>query len=605
MLRRLTFPATLLLLGYFMWLGSSFMQLALGVAFFIFGMLCLEDGFKLFAGGLLEKVMQASTSRLWKSLSLGFISTTLMQSSTLVSLISISFVSSEIISLAAGLGILLGANIGTSTGAWLIAGLGLKVEIASYATPLLVFGVLFLMQKRKAFKGAGYLLLGLGFLFLGIHYMKEGFSLMQESFSLADYSLGGVGGLLLFTLIGTLITFIMQSSHATLLIVIAALATNQVTYENALALAIGASLGSAITSALGGLAANIGGKRLAVGQVIFSGGATFLALVFIQPFTQGTDYLAPYLGIAADDYLLKMALFQTLFRTFGSIVFLPFLSSIEQLLLKLLKPSEKNIEKPLYLYPEALETASSAVVAARKEVTHLFDNVFKLLIQGLSLDTNTIREGLGLSEAINTTKRIYPLDVENAYEENIKNLHSEIVFFITKALSNKTSRTSSEELYRLRQASLSLVKAVKGMKHLHNNLSRYGLSNKPAVREKYDQIRLYLARLLNQLHEITQKEETLIANLELDALRLALQKASNTMANELDELIRYRKISPLLATSIMNDQSYVIEIAKNLISTVEALYSTSNESDAPQLTLNTLEIENLAKESSQEKANEN
>lgn len=605
MLRKLTFPASLLLLAYFMWLGSSFMQLALGVSFFIFGMLCLEDGFKLFAGGLLEKVMQASTSKLWKSLSLGFISTTLMQSSTLVSLISISFVSSEIISLAAGLGVLLGANIGTSTGAWLIAGLGLKVEIATYATPLLVFGVLFLMQKSKGLKGTGYLLLGLGFLFLGIHYMKEGFSLMQESFSLADYSLGGVGGLLLFTLLGTLITFIMQSSHATLLIVIAALATNQVSYENALALAIGASLGSAITSALGGLAANIGGKRQALGQVIFSSGATLLALVFIQPFTLGTDALAPYLGIAEDDYLLKLALFQTLFRTFGSLVFLPFLPSIERLLLKLLKPSDKNIEKPLYLYPEALETASSALAAARKEVAHLFNNVFKLLTQGLSLNEKVICEGIGLNEAITATKRIYPLDVENAYEESIKSLYSEIVFFITQALSNKISNESSEELYRLRHASLNLVKAVKGMKHLHNNLSRYGISNKPAIREKYDQIRLYLARLLNQLYEISQKEEGLVANLELDALRLALQKASNTMADELDELIRYRKISPLLATSIMNDQSYVIEIAKNLISTIEALYFTAHTSLTPQLTLDALEIEKLAKESSQEKANAN
>lgn len=595
MLRKLTFPLSILLLGYFMWLGSSFMQLALGVSFFIFGMICLEDGFKLFAGGLLEKVMQASTSRLWKSLSLGFISTTLMQSSTLVSLISISFVSSEIISLAAGLGILLGANIGTSTGAWLIAGLGLKVEIASYATPLLVFGVLFLMQKSKPLKGVGYLLLGLGFLFLGIHYMKEGFSLLQESFNLADYSLNGVAGLLLFTLLGTLITFVMQSSHATLLIVIAALATNQVSYENALALAIGASLGSAITSALGGLAANIGGKRLALAQVIFSSGATFLALIFIQPFTSATDYLAPYIGIADDDYLLKLALFQTIFRTAGSLVFVPFLNPLERFLTNKLKPKAAKTEKPLYLYPEALETGPSSVAAARKEVAHLFGNVFKLLAQGLSLNLEVIRKGSSLNDAVANTKRIFPIDLEDAYEESIKNLHSEIVMFITQALSNKISKETSEELYNLRQASLHLVIAVKGMKHLHNNLSRYGLSPRPAVREKYDQIRLFLARLLHQLQELANEEASTSANLELDALRLALQKASNTMADELDELIRYRRLTPLLATSIMNDENYVNEIAKNLIAAVDGLISSTTDITSQQLNLDALEIQNLAK----------
>lgn len=593
MLRKFTLPVVLLFIAYVLWVGAEFMELALGIAFFIFGMICLEDGFKAFAGGALETLLQRSTDRLWKSLTLGFTSTTLMQSSTLVSLITISFVSSEMITLAGGIGIVLGANIGTSTGAWLIAGLGLKVDIGSYAMPMLVFGVLLLMQKSKSIKGAGYLVLGIGFLFFGIHFMKEGFTELQASFDLSTYSMTGIYGVLVFTLLGTLITFIMQSSHATLLIVIAALATGQVSYENALALSIGASLGSAITAALGGLAANLGGKRLAAAQVLFSLVTTLLAMLLINPLIQLVDWMAVYLGIAAEDYLLKLALFQTLFRLLGAVVFMPFIAQIEQLLIKLIRFVPKSIEQPIYLSSEVLETPSSVVAAVRKEVEHLFDNAFVLLTQGLSLNRSTIESEVSLSKEVKNTRRIFPLDVEDAYEEKIKSLHSEIVAFIGEAQMRESTREATEELYVLRQASRNIVGAVKGMKHLHNNLSRYGLSSNLAVRERYDQIRLQLARLLRELWLLLEEEPSSASALALDSIRLSMQKASRAMTDELDEMIRYRRLTANLATSIMNDENYVTDISNNLIAAMQAMLARETHDTADQLNLDEAEIQQL------------
>lgn len=594
MLRKFTLPVVLLFIAYVLWVGAEFMELALGIAFFIFGMICLEDGFKSFVGGVLEAILQRSTNRLWKSLTLGFTSTTIMQSSTLVSLITISFVSSEMITLAGGIGVILGANIGTSTGAWLIAGLGLKVDIGSYAMPMLVFGVLLLMQKSKSIKGAGYLVLGIGFLFFGIHFMKEGFTELQASFDLSTYSMTGIYGVLVFTLLGTLITFIMQSSHATLLIVIAALATGQVSYENALALSIGASLGSAITAALGGLAANLGGKRLAAAQVLFSLVTTLLAMLLINPLIQLVDWMAVYLGIAAEDYLLKLALFQTLFRLLGAVVFMPFIAQIEQLLIKLIRFVPKSIEQPIYLSSEVLETPSSVVAAVRKEVEHLFDNAFGLLTQGLSLNRSTIESEVSLSKEVKNTRRIFPLDVEDAYEEKIKSLHSEIVAFIGEAQMRESTREATEELYVLRQASRNIVGAVKGMKHLHNNLSRYGLSSNLAVRERYDQIRLQLARLLRELWLLLEEEPSSASALALDSIRLSMQKASRAMTDELDEMIRFRRLTANIATSIMNDESYVTDIANNLIAAIHALISKEEDSMLDQLNLDDIEIQQLA-----------
>ncbi|MGB5767032.1 MAG: Na/Pi symporter, partial [Arenicellales bacterium] len=280
--RKLLLPVILLLLAYAFWRSSDFKQIASGVAIFLFGMLALEDGFQRFSGGLLERVLRYSTDRLWKALSFGIVTTTLMQSSSLVSVLTISFLSAGLINLAAGIGIIFGANLGTTTGAWLVAGFGLKVDLAAYAMPMLVFGIVMIFQKSPVWKGIGWVLAGIGFLFLGIHYMKEGFEAFRETIDLSAYGVIGLKGLLLFTLIGVAATVIMQSSHATLILTITALAAHQITYENALALSIGANMGTTITAILGSLSSNIAGKRLAGAHLIFNMVTGVIAIAFIN-----------------------------------------------------------------------------------------------------------------------------------------------------------------------------------------------------------------------------------------------------------------------------------------------------------------------------------
>jgi hypothetical protein len=134
--------SALLILGWGFWISPDFKTIAAGVAVFLLGVAALENGFKSFTGGVLEKFLKKTTNTTFKSLLFGVFATTVMQSSSLVSVITISFVSAELIALAQGIGIIFGSNIGTTTGAWLVAGFGLKVDIAAYAMPMLVFGVI-------------------------------------------------------------------------------------------------------------------------------------------------------------------------------------------------------------------------------------------------------------------------------------------------------------------------------------------------------------------------------------------------------------------------------------------------------------------------------
>ncbi|HIJ44923.1 MAG TPA: Na/Pi symporter, partial [Rhodospirillaceae bacterium] len=191
MLKRILLPVIFMILAYSFWFSPDLKEITAGVAIFLFGMLFLEEGFRTFTGGLLERLLKRTTNRLWKAISFGAVATTIMQSSSLVSVITISFLSAGLIWLTAGIGIIFGANIGTTTGAWLVAGFGLKVKISAYAMPMLVFGIILVFQKSKNLKGIGYVLAGLGFLFLGIHYMKEGFEAFKDTLDLAEYAMPG------------------------------------------------------------------------------------------------------------------------------------------------------------------------------------------------------------------------------------------------------------------------------------------------------------------------------------------------------------------------------------------------------------------------------
>ena len=161
-MRKILLLAVFMVLGYGFWLSPDFKTITAGVAIFLLGMLSLEEGFKAFSGGVLEGLLKKTTDTTWKSLSFGIVSTTLLQSSSLVTVLTISFLSAGLIPLAQGIGIIFGANLGTTTGAWLVAGFGLKIDIAAYALPMLVFGVIMIFQKSsKRLKGAGWALIGL------------------------------------------------------------------------------------------------------------------------------------------------------------------------------------------------------------------------------------------------------------------------------------------------------------------------------------------------------------------------------------------------------------------------------------------------------------
>ncbi len=575
MLKKTLLPTILLILAYGFWISPDFKEIAAGVSIFLFGMLFLEDGFKAFTGGVLEKLLQKTTNKTWKSLLFGMVSTSIMQSSSLVSVITISFISAGLVTLVAGIGIIFGANIGTTTGAWLVAAFGLKVKISAYAMPMLVFGIVLSFQKSKYLKGAGAVLAGLGFLFLGIHYMKEGFEAFKDSFDLASLAVAGYPGLFLFAAIGAAATVVMQSSHATLVLILTALAASQITYDNGLALAIGANVGTTITAIIGALSANVEGKRLAGAHLIFNVVTGVVAIVFISQFIWAVDVVSNYVGIAADNYTMKLAVFHTLFNLAGVLLMVPLIHRLSDFLVKSLPEKAKDLAEPLYINDAAIEFPETVLKSLKKEVWHLFDSAFEIMAHGINLHRTEILTSEDLKKTIDEDREVHEFDMDELYERKVKILYSAIVDFISNAQSHIPS-VFSEELYRLRKAAGEIVECVKHIKHLRKNTTKYMLSDNEHIRDEYNRLRYQIALILKEIYRLRGEDEYdhALAVLELDELKAEIQSAHRELDVRVTEVLRDDLITPGMATSLLNDFNYVDETARHLLDTAQALMAS-------------------------------
>lgn len=581
--------------------SKNILNISAGVAIFLFGMFSLEEGFRSFAGGLLERVLKKFTDKQYKSLLFGMIATSLMQSSSLVSIITISFISAGLIGLAQGIGIIFGANIGTTTGAWLIAGLGLKVDIAAYAMPMLVFGTILMFQSDKKVKGIGYILSGLGFLFLGIAYMKDGFDAFKSTIDLTQFSIEGIKGLLIFTLIGIVATVIMQSSHATLVLIITALGSGQITYENALALAIGSNIGTTITAVLGSLTAGLEGKKLAVAHVIFNVMTGIIAIAFIYPFMSFVDTSATFLGIAQDDYTVKLALFHTYFNVLGVIILYPLIDQLVLFLNKLLidKRTIGGLEKDdvYFINDSALDFPTTAHSVLVSETKHLYNNTFDIIAQGLSIQKDDITSGMEIDDIIKIRNIPLPVDMNNYYENRIKDIYGKIINFAILA-QGKFGEETIRDIIPLKNANISLAEAFKAAKHMQKNMLYYLASDNEFIKAEYNHIRKNLIKQLRNMQLIFNATEEDIAILLLSKIKLDTQKYDIAANKSLDGLIRTNKINYIMATSLMNDTTYASTISSQLAEVANILFihnQKEGKEDREALLLSDNEVQDLTK----------
>ncbi len=514
---QLWFPVLLVVLLALMIWSPPAATLAAGISLFVLGIGRLEAGFRAFSGGALERWLKWSTSHLWKSILVGALGTVVVQSSTLVTLLGIAFLSAGLINTLGGVGLVLGANLGTTSGAWLIALTGVKLEMLRLAMPMLVFGVLLSRRESSQWNGVGLALLGLGLLFLGIDLMKTGFGGFEGVIDLGRYPVEGWTGIVLFLLAGVLATVLMQSSQATLVLTLTALAAGQIPYENALSVVIGANLGSTAGSLFAAIGSNNAGRRIAAAHLIYNLITMIGAVLLLPQLAAVVEFVARLVGLQADAYIIRLAMFHTLYNLFGMLLVAPWSILLARALERWLPDSVQTSEgsesrlseldrsRALYLNESALLHADTALKVLDQELQHL-----------AQLSRQVVGAALYLPAGLADTPLSEHVDV---------------------------SLAPVQQQFMINAATVAgdLVAAVKAAKHLQKNLRSEVDSSQPAIREAYRKLREYCALSLLELHTWVeqqndpQQQEQLLEKIEEQGQQFA------DVLNDLHYLLRIRR----------------------------------------------------------------
>jgi phosphate:Na+ symporter len=269
---------------------------------------------------------------------------------------------------------------------------------------------------------------------------------------------------------------------------------------------------------------------------------------------------------------MKLAVFHTLFNLAGVLIMVPLIHRLSDFLVKSLPEKAKDLAEPKYLSDAAIEFPETVLKSLKKEVWHLFDSAFEIMAHGINLHRTEILTSEDLEKTIDNDREIHEFDMDELYESKVKILYSAIVDFISNAQAHMSS-DFSEEMYRLRRAAGEIVECVKHIKHLRKNTTKYMLSDNEHIRDEYNKLRYQIAMILREIYRLRGEEDIdhAIAILEMDELKAEIQSAHAELDVRVTEILRDDRITPIMATSLLNDFNYVDETSRHLLDTAQAL----------------------------------
>ena len=365
---------------------------ALGM--FLYGMNLMSSGLQKAAGERLRSFLSAMTSNPFKGVLTGLGITSVIQSSSATTVMVVSFVNAGLLTLTQAIGVIMGANIGTTVTAWMVSWLGFKADISILAVPLMLFGFLFSNSKKDQRKNIGELIVGFCLLFLGLSFMKESVPDLRETPQVLDFvtswSSHGFGSVLLFLAFGTVLTLVLQSSSATMAITLIMLSMGWIPFDMACAMVLGENIGTTITANIAASVGNTLAKRAALSHTIFNVFGVVWALILYKPLLQLVGMITEKTfglpnpaaeGFAVTDptsaegtaALYGLSMLHTLFNTINTLVLIWFTKWIAQAVSKIVrapKNQEKEVFRLKYISAGPLATPELSVEQAFNEIIH-------------------------------------------------------------------------------------------------------------------------------------------------------------------------------------------------------------------------------------------
>jgi len=492
-----------------MWENFDLWKFLAGLGLFLFGMAQLENGVKELAGREFKVFLKKHTKNKLKAILGGTLITALLQSSSVVSLMLLAFVGAGVINMKSALGIILGSNLGTTFTGWLVASLGFKVEIESFIMPFIAIGGLLIVffPKRQQLFNIGQLTLGLSFLFLGLSFMKDSITYLAENF---DISLFADYGPFVFFLVGFLLTAIIQSSSASMVITLSALNVGIIDFNAAAAVVIGANLGTTITVLLGSIQGTASKKRVALGHFLFN-----LVTDIAAFFSMGILILFITDILNIKDELFALVVFHSMFNLLGIILFYPFLGRFADFLNN--RFASSNDHAGLYIHETTVEVPETALEALKNETNHLLTLVLKLWRTAF-LQNN--------DDQLTARNNRFFAPRENFFDNyyQIKKLHGEMINFYGDLQKQPLKEDESSKLSKIITATGNALYAAKDIRDIELDLSNFRKSGKKTINSLYEFFnesnRLMTSRFKQLLD--SESDETFFE--ELSKLMVDIQK---------------------------------------------------------------------------------
>ena len=360
---------------------SSILLLVGSLGFLLYGMRLMSAGVQKSAGERLQRALGMLTGNSFMGLLTGLLITMIIQSSGATTAMVVTFINAELLSLSQSVGVIFGANIGTTITAWIVSLFGFNFQISTFAIPIFGFGFFMTLFKNHNVRNIGEAIMGFGLLFMGLSGLSDVFSFDASNLTfLTKFQQWGVLSIIISFVIGTIITALMHSSSAFTAIVITMAYNNIITWETACAMTLGSNIGSTIDAILAAIGTSADAKRSAVIHVLFNFIGTVLALIFFKPFITFVKWITPGNNIA-----IQISMLHTVFKTINTAILLPFKNQLIKLSQIIVKDSKENTLKHYHLdFQEATfgkESSAMHIIRIEKEIANMTDVVTSMFDQ--------------------------------------------------------------------------------------------------------------------------------------------------------------------------------------------------------------------------------
>ena len=401
-----------------------------GLGLFLLAIGMMTDGLKLAAGTSLRRLLSESSRTPLRGIFSGCFMTAVVQSSSAVTVASLGFVNAGLISMRQALGIVYGANIGTTMTGWLVALLGFKFDIQAFALPMVGVGMILKMVKQKGkLASFGLALVGFGLFFIGIDVLKNAFEGLVQTFNISELSADGLSGIFTFLLVGIVMTMLTQSSSASIALTITAASSGMVGIYAAGAMVIGANIGTTSTAMLAAIGATPNAKRVAAAQVIFNTTTALVALVIMPVIFYLIEAFTRFFNISAD-IAISLAIFHSIFNVLGVLLVYPHNDRLARFLEGKFHARQEKDSRPQFLDNTIAQTPVLAVNALLLENLALSDKVMTLYAKSIQ------------------PRSLKAFDFENEVKI-IKLLSAEVSKFIANIGSSEMSEDTTADLATL------------------------------------------------------------------------------------------------------------------------------------------------------------